>query len=319
MSNQLEKQEHSISASERFTNKIVAEFSGGVGEVALTDFQKRLVQNYFMGIDSALRAAEDKRAKKKSNQDPLPVTWASVNMEQLARDVVAAARIGLDPAQKNHINMIPFKNNNTNKYDIAFVEGYRGIELKATKYGLDVPNTIVVELVYSNDTFKPIKKDFNNRVESYTFEVGNPFDRGEVVGGFYYHVFNDNQSKNKLVTMSLKEILKRKPAYASPEFWGGEKDKWENGKKVGKEQVEGWFEKMVYKTIYRAAYGDITIDSQKIDDDYLRLKQMEHSYAEVELEKDLSENANREVIDIESVVVNEPGESEQNQMDGPGF
>ena len=39
-------------------------------------------------------------------------------------------RIGLDPSQKNHINPIPYKNNAKNKYDIGFIEGYRGIELK---------------------------------------------------------------------------------------------------------------------------------------------------------------------------------------------
>jgi len=37
---------------------------------------------------------------------------------------------------------------------------------------------------------------------------------------------------------------------------------------------------MCWKTIYRPAYNDITIDSQKIDDDYLRAKQMDMKMAE---------------------------------------
>jgi recombination protein RecT len=211
-----------------------------------------------------------------------------------------------------------------NKYDIGFVDGYRGIELKAKKYGLDIPDSVTVELVYQNDKFKEIKKDRNNPVESYEFEIVNSFDRGEIVGGFYYHSFTGAPEKNKLVVFNLKDILKRKPKYASVEFWGGEKDKWENGKKVGKETVEGWYDQMCYKTIYRAAFGDITIDSQKIDDDYLHLKQMEHNLDEAKVDAEIAENANTETIDITGTVRDddEPVDPEVEQptgTDGPGF
>jgi len=316
--------------SERFMQKVIAEFSGGVGPIALTDFQKRLAQNYFIGIDATLRAAEEKRQSKKSNREPVPIVWANVNMESLARNVVSAARVGLDPAQKNHISMIPYKNNSTGKYDIGFIEGYRGIELKEKKYGLEIPE-VIVELVYSIDVFKPIKKDRNNKIEIYEFEITNVFDRGKIVGGFYYHIYT-NPEKNKLVVFNLKEIEKRKPRYASVEFWGGEKDVWENGKKTGKEHVDGWYDQMCYKTIYRAAYGNITIDSQKIDDDYMRLSQMEQSLKDVEVAEEIAINANSESLDIESEVINEtdpdpettPTQKPQqstliNEEEGPGF
>ncbi len=298
-----EPKERKLTASERFMNKVVAEFSSGVGEIALTDFQKRLAQNYFIAIDLALKTAEVKRLAKKKDRDPLPVIWENVNMEALARNVVTYARLGLDPVQKNHISVMPFKNNAMNKYDIGFIEGYRGIELKAKKYGLDIPDGVVVELVYTNDKFKPIKKDLNNKYESYEFEVVDAFNRGEIKGGFYYHSYSMNPEKNKLVIFTLQDILKRKPKYASPEFWGGEKAVYdENGKKVGTEQVEGWFEKMCYKTVYRAAYNDITIDSRKIDDDYLRMKQMEMQMAEMEVEAEIAENANKEILDFDDAI-----------------
>ncbi|MBP1893026.1 recombinase RecT [Paenibacillus lactis] len=285
--------------SERFMTKVIAEFGSNVGEVALTNFQKRLAQNYFVALDAVLKSTEEKRLKKSERyRDPLPVTWNNVNMEKLARDVVAYARIGFDPSQPNHISLIPFKNNNTGKYDIGFIEGYRGLELKAVKYGLDVPDHVTVELVYSNDYFRPIKKDANHPHEGYEFEIKNAFDRGKIVGGFYFHSYTKNPEKNKLVMMTIAEIEKRKPDHASPEFWGGEKDKWENGQKVGKEKVEGWYEKMCWKTVYRAAHSDITIDSQKIDDDYLRLKQMESDFAESEVNEEIRANANKNVIDI---------------------
>ena len=314
-------------ASERFTTKVMAEYGSGVGEIALTDFQKRLVQNYFIAIDVALKAAEIKRlktlkySKDDADKNPLPITWENVAMDTLARNVVAVARVGLDPAQSNHVNMIPFKNNNISKYDIVFIDGYRGIELKACKYGLDIPDSIIVELVYSTDKFKPLKKDRNNKYESYELDIVNPFDRGAVIGGFYYHVYSVNPEKNKLVIMSMKDIEKRKPKYASAEFWGGEKDVYENGKKTGKkEKVEGWFEQMCHKTIYRAAYKDITIDSQKIDDDYLKLKQIENTYIEESIESEIQENANKEVIEIVTDDKKEYQDVEiEPQAKGPGF
>lgn len=288
-----------LTQSERFMNMVVANFSSGVGEVALTKFQQRLAQNYFISLDATLRAAEEKRlSKNEKYRDPAPMTWQNINMDKLARDVVTYARVGFDPAQKNHINMVPFKNNKTGKYDITFIEGYRGMELKAVKYGLNVPDHVIVELVYSTDKFRPIKRDLRAQYEGYEFEITNPFDRGEIVGGFYYHSYTKEPEKNRLVMFSLKDILKRRPDHASPEFWGGEKDKWENGKKVGKEQVEGWYEQMCWKTIFRAAHADVTIDSQKIDDDYLRLSQLEQEYAERSTESEIAENANREVIDV---------------------
>jgi recombination protein RecT len=223
-----------------------------------------------------------------------------VDLQQLALDVVAAARVGLDPAQPNHISPVPYKDNSRGKYVVVFIDGYRGIELKARKYGLDIPDSVTVELVYSNDHFKPIKKDANNKVESYEFEVNNPFDRGDLVGGFYYHGYNENPTKNKLVIFTLKDILKRRPEYASTEFWGGKKAIWKDGKRIGEEEVEGWFEKMCWKTIYRAAFRDITIDSQKIDDDYLRLRKQEELFADQEMDAEIEDNANQDYIDVEA-------------------
>lgn len=292
------KQEVSISA--RFTQKVIAEFGAGAGEAALTDSQKRLAQNYFIAIDEALQATENRRQAKRSNKDPVPVTWNNVDLNSVAQGVVSSARIGWDPLQSNHVFVIPFKDNSTNKYTINFMPGYRGLELKATKYGLDVPDEVVVELVYSTDNFKPVKRDRQNKVESYEFEITNAFNRGEIIGGFYYHSYKDNPEKNKLVMMSIQDIKKRKPEYASVEFWGGEKDEWVNGEKTGrKTKIEGWYEEMCWKTVFRAAYNDITIDSQKIDDDYQRIKKSELDFHKAEVDAEISEKANAIYIDAE--------------------
>lgn len=285
-----------------FLQLVSAEFCSSSKQDELNDFQKRLIVNYFNTIDLSLKDAEEKRlktniGKSQQYQNNLPYVWSNVNTDTLKKNLVSAARIGYDPAQKNHINMLPFKKNN--KYEITFIEGYKGIELKAKKYGLDVPNGVVVEVVYSNDHFKSIKKDHRNTIENYEFEITNDFDRGEIIGGFYYNFYTENPEKNKLVVFSMKDILKRKPHHASAEFWGGEKDEWKNGTKTGKkEPVEGWLAEMCFKTIARAAYNSITIDSTKIDNDYAQLRQIEQEFKAAEVMNEIAENANSETIDI---------------------
>lgn len=294
-----------VSPAKRFTEMVMRKFTESVGNVALTKFQTRLVQNYFIATDLALRTAEEKRMKKsESYRDKVAVTWQNVNMEALAVNVVSCARIGYDPALPNHISMVPFKNNTLQKYDIVFIPGYRGKEILAKKYGFDIPSDIVIEVVYSSDVFKPIKKDKNNSVETYIFEVKDPFNRGEIVGGFYYHVWADKMEKNKLMFYSMTEILKRKPDHASAEFWGGERAVYEDDEKTGKrkktgtEKVEGWLPEMVYKTIARAAYSAISIDSQKIDDDFIKLSEHERIAA---LPADTQPGANSELVDFTEV------------------
>jgi recombination protein RecT len=227
-----------------------------------------------------------------------------VDLNALALDVVHYARMGLDMMQPNHLSAIPFKDNNrkalsgTKLYTVNLMPGYNGIQYIAEKYALEKPLAVTVELVYSTDTFKPLKKNRTNRVESYEFEINNAFDRGEVVGGFGYIEYADPE-KNKLVIMTLKDILKRKPEKASGEFWGGKKTVWENGKKT-EADTEGWFEEMCLKTIKREVYSakHMPRDPKKIDDSYQYMKQQELRLAQMEAQEVIDANAARTVIDM---------------------
>ena len=297
-----------LAVSEKFTSKILAEFGGNVSGVAkVTDYQRRLIQGYFIGIDRALKSAEERRlAKNATNRDHaydelLPVTWTNVNLNDLAMSLVHYARIGLDMMQDNHLFPIPYKNNRTNRYDITLMEGYNGKQYIAEKYALVKPKAVTIELVYSTDTFKPIKKSRGNNVEGYEFEINNPFDRGNVVGGFGYIEYED-QSRNKLVLMTLKDILKRKPEYAAAEFWGGKRKVWRNGKRT-EEETDGWFEEMCLKTLKREVYSakNIPRDPMKIDESYHYLKAQEMRNAELEAQAEIDANANRDIIEVTDV------------------
>ena len=326
-----------LTYSERFTNMVIREFSSRAGGVTLTNFQKKLCQNYFIRIDSTLKEAEAKRLKKNEQyRDALSYSWDNVNMEKLSLDVIAYSSVGLDPMQPNHINLIPYKNHSLNKYDFGFIIGYKGTEIKSVKYGLDVPEVVIVELVRANDTFKEMKRDIHNKHESYVFKIENSFDRGDIIGGFYFHQYTGNPEKNKIKTFTKNDIDKRKPKNASAEFWGGEKDEWNNGQKTGQKiQIEGWYEEMAYKTLYKSAYNAITIDSEKIDEHYLAIIQKDNDFAQEKVEKEIHDNSNKKEISFEPTAetiktievvseevktekVEQP-ESKQSQTTGPGF
>lgn len=267
--------------SERFMQKVIHEFSGSVGEFQITEYQRQLIQGYFIGVDRALKTAEAERVRKNENNrdhkydNTVPVTWANVNMADLALDVVHYARLGLDTMQANFITPIPYLNKKAGRYDINLMLGYNGIKYIAEKFALCPPKSVTIELVYATDNFKPYKKGRGNDVESYDFEITNPFDRGNIVGGFGYIEYDDAH-KNELVLMSMKDIEKRKPEYASANFWGGKANEWKNGKKIEVDK-DGWLDEMCRKTIIREVYSPkhILLDPRKIDDSYQYMKQRE--------------------------------------------
>ena len=298
-----------LNFSERFTNKVVAEFGSKAGALRITDYQRSLVQGYFVGINRALEKAEEERVRKNENNrdhkydNDLPINWNNVNMQDLALDVVHFARIGLDMMQENHVSPIPYKNKKTGKYDITLMPGYNGIRYIAENYALVKPKSVTIDLVYSTDVFKPIKKSISHPIEAYEFEITNPFDRGEIIGGFGYIEYEES-SKNELVIMTMKDIMKRKPQYASANFWGGQTTEYKNGKKETIEK-EGWFEEMCRKTLVREVYSakHIPRDPRKIDENYLYMRQQENRLQEAEEGVRSEINVTANSIPIESVAL----------------
>lgn len=305
------KQESNLANSEKFTNMVIREFGSNVaGVLPVTDYQRQLIQGYFIQIDRSLKSAEERRVRQnEGNKDHKwdnldPINWNTVDINQLALDVMHFARMGLDMMQDNMLTAIPFKDNNrtaktgTKMYTVNLMKGYNGIQYIAEKYALEKPESVTVELVYSTDTFRPIKKSINNKIESYEFEINNPFDRGDIIGGFGYIEFSDPQ-KNRLIMLTKKDIEKRKPKKASAEFWGGTKTEWVNGKKQEVE-TDGWYEEMCLKTIKREVFKpkNIPLDPKKIDDEYQYNKMQELRIAQMEVEQDAIEQTATEFIDI---------------------
>lgn len=305
----------------RFQERVESIFKKEVGELKLDERQRRLIQNYAIACDQALKNAELRRWDDKKP----PYSWANVDMITLSQSVINYSRMGFDPGQDNHISFIPFWDKHLNKYILNPIEGYKGKELKSRRYGIYFPNNTIFKLVYAREgeEFTPIWKDSKNNVEGYIHKAPlNPFAKGKILGGYWYMEFDDPKN-NKLRVMSMDDIMKRKPDHAAPEFWGGERDKWvkKNGKNVkeGKEKVEGWLDEMCLKTLKRDAYGSIPIDSEKIDEALLHYQQMQITRAKLEAEDEIDEKANKEFVDIpeENIHTSEPAPEEAEQKIEP--
>ena len=128
MAKEIEKVQENM--SERFTSAVLKEFGTNVsGAIQATDYQRNLVQGYFIAIDRMLNDLEaDRIRKNEKNTDSkynneVAYSWGNINMPLLARDVMCYSKMGLDMLSANHLFAIPYKNNKTGKYDLGFIKG----------------------------------------------------------------------------------------------------------------------------------------------------------------------------------------------------
>jgi len=254
-------------AAARFTAIVLREFNGLTGSnLGLTDFQKKLAQHLFVKVDVALKSFEAKR----KGTAVAPYTWANINLDKLAVDAIYRIDLGLDALIPNHIHPVPYWNDREGKYDLDLRIGYVGKDYYHRKFAVDPPVTVVYELVYSTDKFKPIKTvDGSSKFE---FEITQPFARGDVIGGFGYVIYDDPR-KNFLIIVSEDTFLKSKELARSQEFW------------------ENYPIEMRLKTLVHRTTDKIPIDPQKTN----------KSYAAVEKEEEMIEGSYREIPTLEEL------------------
>ena len=273
--------------SQRFMLKVQKEFSGAVGHgVEFTSFEKQLASNLFLKTDSALKEFEAKRLKS-GNDQKTPFTWENVNMEKLSIDAVHRVRLGLDALIPNHLHAIAYYNNKSGKYDLDLRIGYRGKHHIRMKMATEDVKDIRYELVHENDTFVPYPKDSERPVESYKFEISNPFDRGAVIGGFGYIIYED-ETKNRLVMVSEEEFEKIRKVAQTQDFWGK------------------WGDKMRYKTLVHRVTDHLDLDPAKINPSFHYVESQDSVFVEEPAEQP----DNRQLVDFE-----EPTSTKEPQKD----
>lgn len=278
------------SISERFVGMVMQEFNAAFGNGAqLTPMQKKLAQHLYLRIDKALQDAEAKRIKMGDKK--LSYTWQNINLTKLAMDAMHRINLGLDGLVENHISPIAYWNSTQKKYDLDLRVGYVGKDYYRRKMAVEEPVDIVYELVYDTDEFRPIKKNATNEVESFEFEIKNPWNRGKVVGGFGYIMYSDPK-KNKLVIVTEKDFQRSEKSAKANEFW-----------KNNREQMQ-------YKTIVHRTTEKISVDPEKINESYMIVEQDD---MEETILGQIEDGANKEPIDIQAEPETEQEPTEQPQ------
>lgn len=272
---------------------------------AVTPAQQHILQGY---ADSIARCIDNFKPSKDNKE----LKWSNIDYSKLRKAVYVNAHLGLDMWQENMLSIVPFYNKTTQKYELSLMRGYNGIKYLAEKYSKDKIVNITTELIYEKDKFVAVKKDINNEKESYIFEVTDIFNRGAVVGGFGYIEYEDSR-RNKLILMTRAEMDKRKPKYASAEFWGGDKPIYENRQKTDKvEHIEGWKDEMYLKTLIRYVCNqrNIPLDPAKIGDLFVEAERLELEVKERLDSMEQEEPQEQEII-AETVFPIEQQEQEQ--------
>ena len=247
--------------SERFLEKVEKEFQASLGHgVEFTDYQKKLASNLYVKIDTSLKDFEAKRLNSNKTHQAEYV-WNNVNMPKLAVDAVHRVHLGLDALIPNHLHAVPYFNNKLKKYDIDLRIGYRGKDYYRRKMANPEPVDIRYELVYSTDEFEVIKKTEGQAVETYRFNITNPFQRGDVIGGFGYIMYED-ESRNKVVIVSETEFKKVEGVAKASNFWSD------------------WGDRMRYKTLVHRVTDNLDIDPEKVNPSYHYVESQENLFDE---------------------------------------
>ncbi len=262
-------------SSEKFTSMVIREFSSLAGGIEMSPLQKRLAQHLFIKIDVTLKGLEAKRLK--DNKGGSAIIWQNVNLPKLAIDAVHRVDLGLDALILNHVHPIPYWNSTAKKYDLDLRVGYVGQDYYRREMALFPPAAILYELVYTSDKFRPIKRSQTNQVDDYEFEITAPFDRGEIVGGFGYIIYDDPRM-NVLVIVAEKDFLKSRSKAKANEFWN------EN-------PVE-----MRYKTLVHRVTSKLAIDPAKVNASYAAVEADESLAFERDIAEEILAEAHTEVL-----------------------
>ena len=272
-----DKNKNKLVVSQRFVKQVETQFTAEMGsKLEFSDYEKTLAQHLFLKVDSSLKDFEDKRAT--SNQSKSPYIWDNINMSKLAIDAVHRIALGLDALLPNHIHPVPYFNKNVKKYNLDLRIGYEGKDYYRREMAVDKPVDIIYELVYENDTFKPVKKSLKNEVENYDFEINNPFDRGEIIGGFGYIIY-ENSKKNKLTIVTNDDFEKSQKYAKSDTFWTNHPVK------------------MKYKTLVHKTLEKLKVDPKKINaKSYAYIDGQDN---EERVYQEIEGNANSQSLDVD--------------------
>lgn len=229
--------------SQKFTKMLEREFKAlSDTPLTLSTYEKKLAQHLFIRCDTTLKKFEEDR--QRDNRNVKPFTWENIKLKTLVMEAIPIVQLGLDALLPGHVYPVPMLE--AGGYHLCLWVGYKGLLWTRLRYAVDSPVEIRIELLYSKDKFVPIMKDKDSPIETYEFKITDFADRGELIGGFGYVVFEDPK-KNKLLMIPKKDIEKIRSKAKTDKFW------------------KDWLEEMYYKTVTRKVCKNIDIDPEKVN------------------------------------------------------
>ncbi len=266
--------------SARFQADVERQFEAELGRGRkFTALEQRLTQHMFLKVDQALKASEADRVKK--NKQVTPFNWTTINRQKLALDTVHIVSLGLDPLIPNHVWPVTYWNSASKTYTVDLRVGYIGRDFIARKHAMDPPLAVHYELVHETDEFRALPKSSSREVEGYEFEIHQPFDRGAIVGGFGYLVYDDPR-KNKLLLVTQRDFERSSTAAQTKDFWN-------------KNDVE-----MHLKTVVHRVASKIPLDPEKVNSAVFAAVLNEDRATDIEaFEAEARQNSHQQLADIE--------------------
>jgi hypothetical protein len=285
-------------ATDAFVAKIQRNFQGaGEQAVRWTDLQARLAQHLAVKTEMALDAHEIKRQKNPQKKNDPPVTWENVNMESLMIKAKNCIDLELDAAMPNHVNVVPYLNGRTKKYDVDVRPGYEGVLHSKKKFALVPPTDVICKLAFDGDEFEIAYNEAGG--EEPRFKPKSYFKPGPVIGGFG-HIKFANPALNRVIVVDEYEFEKARKAAQSKDFWGGEfyERKWNDEARryenVGEPAYDSKFERdMQYKTVVLRVCKHLKLDPAKVNSDaWIAMEAAEVDAISAGVAEDIAENAN---------------------------
>lgn len=114
--------------------------------------------------------------------------------------LMTCAQLGLEPGPLDHAYLIPFRNNDSGRYETQLIIGYKGLIDLARRSGHI--QSIIAREVYANDAFE-VEYGLEDRLEHRPLVTG---DRGDVV--CYYAVAKFVGGGHAFIVMSKDDVNK---------------------------------------------------------------------------------------------------------------
>lgn len=220
------------------------------------------------------------------------ISWDQVNKDGLASKLLYYAQLDLNPAN-NELYILPYRQGENN-YILNFEESYLGKKKKVKKFS-DLLDAIAF-VVREDDVYEPDVDLMNGDALIYK---PKPFNSGAIIGAVCYLRY-ENNSKNRIIEMSLEELEQVKEA-SKNKMQGKESPAWKK-----------WKSEMYKKAVLKRALKDIEVTVPvEYQQAYMNTEQIDNSNYDLNFEEKKTVVINKDEIIQDAIFDETTGEVEE--------